>query len=98
MTKPDDVLTEDEVAQRAGTTVECVRELTDLGLLVPEQGMFRRRDVLRARVFIDLTAMGIEATALGAATPQESSLSGIWRALAAGTRAPIGPSGRWPPT
>ena len=67
MTKPDDVLTEDEVAERAGTTVERVRELTDLGLLVPEQGMFRRRDVLRARVFIDLTAMGIEAAALGAA-------------------------------
>ena len=67
MTKPDDVLTEDEVAERVGTTVERVRELSDLGLLVPEQGMFRRRDVLRARVFIELTSMGIEASALAAA-------------------------------
>ena len=65
--KPDDVLTEGEVAEIAGTPVERVRELTDLGLLVPEQGMFRRRDVLRVRVFIDLTSMGIEAAALGTA-------------------------------
>lgn len=67
MSKPVDVLTEDEVAERAGTTVERVRELTDLGLLEPEEGVFRRRDVLRARVFSELTAMGIEASALAAA-------------------------------
>jgi adenylate cyclase len=67
MAKPDDVLTEDEVAERAGTTVERVRELRDLGLLEPAQGVFRRRDVLRARVFSELTAMGIEASALAAA-------------------------------
>ena len=97
MTKPVDALTEDEVAERAETTVERVRELTDLGLLVPEQGMFRRRDVLRARVFIDLTAMGIEPSALAAAKAAGELSSGIWRASAAGTRAPIGPSSRWPP-
>jgi adenylate cyclase len=75
MTSPDDVLTEEEVAERAGTTVERVRELTDLGLLAPEQGMFRRRDVLRARVCSELTAMGIEASALAAAqTAGELSL------------------------
>jgi hypothetical protein len=67
MTTPVDLLTEDEVAERAGTTVERVRELRDLGLLEPDQGMFRRRDVLRARVFSELTAMGIEASALAAA-------------------------------
>lgn len=67
MSKPVDVLTEDEVAERAGTTVERVRELTDLGLLEHEEGVFRRRDVLRARVFIELTTMGIEPSALAAA-------------------------------
>jgi adenylate cyclase len=64
---PDDALTEEEVAERAGTTVERVRELRDLGLLELERGMFRRREVLRARVFSELTAMGIEASSLAAA-------------------------------
>jgi adenylate cyclase len=67
MTTPDDVLTEAEVARRAGTTVERVRELRDLGLLQAEQGTFRRRDVLRTRVLGDLTAMGINAEDLAAA-------------------------------
>ena len=50
MTKPDDVLTEDEVAERAETTVQRVRELADLGLLVPERGTFPSPRCARARV------------------------------------------------
>ena len=67
MTTPGDALTEDEVAERAGTTVERVRQLRDLGLLQARQGMFRRRDVLRARVFGELAAMGVGAEDLAAA-------------------------------
>ena len=41
--------TEDEVAQRAGTTPERIRLLAELGILKPEDGTYPRRDVLRAR-------------------------------------------------
>jgi hypothetical protein len=67
MTTPSDVLTEEELAERAGATVDRVRELVDLGLLETEQGRFRRRDVLRLPVVGELTAMGIEAEGLAAA-------------------------------
>ena len=60
MSKPVDVLTEDEVAERAGTTVERVRELTDLGLLEHEEGVFRRRDVLRSIPAPEVVVTGLE--------------------------------------
>jgi len=67
MSSPTDTLTESEVADRAGTTTERIRELVDLGLLAVERGTFRRRDVLLARVIDDLTSMGIEAEDLATA-------------------------------
>jgi len=63
-----DRLTEEELARRAGTTTNRIRELVDLGLLEPDGEVFRRRDVMRARVVEELQAKGLEAEALGAAT------------------------------
>jgi len=68
MTLPDDRLTEQEVAERSGTSVERIQELVALGLLEPAEGMFRRRDVLRTRVIDELSTMGIDAASLAAAT------------------------------
>jgi adenylate cyclase len=62
-----DRFTEEELADRAGTTVEHVRELADLGILQSEQGTFPRRDVVRVRVVVELEAKGMDAAALGAA-------------------------------
>ncbi len=62
-----DRLTEDELADRAGTRVERVRELADLGILEPERGTFPRRDVMRARVVLELEAKGIDADGLAQA-------------------------------
>ncbi len=62
-----DRLTEDELAERAGTNVDRVRELADLGVLEPERGTFPRRDVMRARVVLELEAKGIEANGLAQA-------------------------------
>jgi adenylate cyclase len=62
-----DRLTEDELAQRGGTSSERIRQLADLGILQPEDGTFARRDVMRARVVAHLDAMGIEAEALAQA-------------------------------
>jgi adenylate cyclase len=62
-----DRLTEDELAERSGTTVGRVRELVDLGILTPEGGTFRRRDVMRTRVVADLETKGMDRAALGAA-------------------------------
>ena len=67
MPSPGDTLTEVEVAERAGTTVEHVRELANLGLLGSEDGTFRRRDVLLTRVVGELSATGIEAQDLATA-------------------------------
>lgn len=67
MSAPGDTLTEEEVAERAGTTVEGVRELAKLGLLGSEDGTLRRRDVLIARVIGELSATGIEAQDLATA-------------------------------
>lgn len=61
---PHDGLTEEEVAERAGTSVHRVRELASLGLLEPDSGVFPRRDVMRARVIDELEASGIDAKAL----------------------------------
>jgi adenylate cyclase len=62
-----DRLDEGDLARRAGTTVEHVRELTQLGLLDSEDGTYPRRDVMRARVVVELEAKGLDAAALGTA-------------------------------
>jgi adenylate cyclase len=68
-------LTEDEVARRAGTTHERVRELVDAGVLDPAPGSetpFRRGDALRVQLVDELERFGIpprrvaEAIASGA--------------------------------
>ena len=56
--------TEDEVAQRAGTTPERIRQLAELGILEPEDGTYPRRDVLRARFVLGLDAIGVDANAV----------------------------------
>jgi adenylate cyclase len=61
------LLTEDELAERAGASVEQVRALVDLGILEPRDGGFERRDLARARVVVHLETMGIEPSALGQA-------------------------------
>ena len=60
-------LTEDEVAQRVGTTRERIRRLVELGILEPTEGTFTRADVLRARVVVGLEALGIEDDGVAAA-------------------------------
>lgn len=63
-----DRLGEDEVARRVGTTAETIRELVSLAIIRPKpDGTFRRPDVLRARVVLDLGSRGIEVSALAAA-------------------------------
>lgn len=62
-----DQLTDNELAERSGTSVERVRELVNLGFLEPEEGMFRRRDVMRTRVVAELEAKGLDAGALASA-------------------------------
>jgi adenylate cyclase len=63
----NDRITEPELAERAGTSVGHIRELTDLGILQPEDGVFPRRDVMRVRVVAELERKGLDAKALGAA-------------------------------
>jgi adenylate cyclase len=62
-----DLLTEHELAERAGASAEQVRSLVDLGILEPRDGGFERRDVARARVVLHLETMGIEPSALAEA-------------------------------
>jgi adenylate cyclase len=62
-----DKLTEEELAKRAGVTIERIGHLVSLGLLEPEAGAFRRRDVMRVRVFQELEAKGMDLDALAAA-------------------------------
>ncbi len=62
-----DRFTEQEVAERVGTTPEYIRRLADLGILESEEGTYPRWAVLRARVIRDLDAMGIDAEAIGKA-------------------------------
>jgi adenylate cyclase len=63
----DATLTEEEIAARAGISIERVRALVDLGILAADEGRFLPRDVLRARVVADLESKGIDAAALAAA-------------------------------
>ncbi len=60
-------ISEQELAERAGTTVDRVRELAERGIVEPVDGTFPRRDVMRARVVVELEAKGIDAASLGAA-------------------------------
>jgi adenylate cyclase len=62
-----DRVTEQELAERAGTTVAHLRRLTGLGILQPENGTFHRRDVMRVRVIVELERKGLDAETLGAA-------------------------------
>jgi adenylate cyclase len=62
-----DRLTQEELAQRSGSSPEQIRRLVDLGILQPDDGTFPRRDVLRARVVTELGSMGIEVDALARA-------------------------------
>jgi len=59
--------TEEEVAQRAGTTPERVRLLAESGILEPKDGTFPRRDVLRARFVLGLDAIGVDEKAIAEA-------------------------------
>jgi adenylate cyclase len=72
VTDPDKVasrdrLTAEELAERAGTSVERIGKLVDLGILEPDDGAFARREVMRARTVAHLESMGIEAEALARA-------------------------------
>jgi adenylate cyclase len=63
-------LSEEEVARRAGTTPERVRELADLGILGAAPGSdepHRRGDALRAQLVEELEAFGIPASRVAAA-------------------------------
>ncbi|HEX6262584.1 MAG TPA: adenylate/guanylate cyclase domain-containing protein [Actinomycetota bacterium] len=64
---PPDRISEAELAERAGTSVEHVRELAELGIVEPKAGTFPRRDVMRVRVVLELEAKGMDAASLGAA-------------------------------
>lgn len=68
--EPDRV-SEEELAERAGTSVDRVRELADKGILEPDDETFPRRDVMRARVVLELEARGLDVAALGAAVSTE---------------------------
>src|SRR5436190_20619654 len=59
--------TEDDVAERVGTAPGTIRRLRDLGILDSDDGIYPRRAVLRARVVLDLDAMGIDADAIAQA-------------------------------
>ena len=63
-------LTEEEVARRAATTRERVRELVDLGVLAPEPDSdepFRGGDALRVQLVEELEDFGIPPASVGAA-------------------------------
>ena len=57
----EDQLTEAQLAERTGTPPDQVRLLVEFGVLRPEQGMFRSRDLVRLRVLADLKALGVDA-------------------------------------
>src|SRR4051812_12816930 len=62
-----DELSEEQVAERVGTTPGRIRQLVELRILQPENGSFSRRDVLRARVLVDLEARGMDWDGLASA-------------------------------
>ena len=60
-------LTGAELAEACATSIDRIRELVELGLLQPEEGLFSRQDVMRVRVVGQLDSLGIEAEALSKA-------------------------------
>jgi len=60
-------LTGTELAEACGTSLDRIRELVDLGILYPVEGLFSRQDVMRVRVVGQLDSLGIEAEALSKA-------------------------------
>ncbi|HEX6206751.1 MAG TPA: adenylate/guanylate cyclase domain-containing protein [Actinomycetota bacterium] len=62
-----DRISEAELAERAGISVEHLRELAELGIVEPEDGTVPRRDVMRVRVVLELEAKGMDPASLGAA-------------------------------
>jgi adenylate cyclase len=64
---PDDLLTEVELADRGGTTIERVGELVDLGIVQAVDGTFRRGDVMVVRVVQMLETKGIDPASVAAA-------------------------------
>lgn len=62
-----ELLTEAELAERAGATPDEIGRLVALGILEPVDGRFARRDVMRARVVEHLAGLGIPAESLARA-------------------------------
>jgi adenylate cyclase len=60
-------LTGPELAEACETSIGRIRELVDLGILHPVEGLFSRQDVMRVRVVGQLHSLGIEAEALSKA-------------------------------
>jgi adenylate cyclase len=58
-------LREDEVAVRAGTTVEEIRRYAELGVIEPRDGGYAPSDVLRVRLARALAGSGLTAEDLG---------------------------------
>jgi adenylate cyclase len=56
--------TAEEIAERVETSPARIRSLADLGILEPKDGVYPRRDVLRARFVISLDAIGVDAQAV----------------------------------
>jgi adenylate cyclase len=84
-------LTEEQVAQRAASTSQRVRELVEVGILEPrtdDDGPFRDGDVLRIRLVDELEASGVPPTRVAAAIARGSlSLSYLDRLPAPAPRA-----------
>ncbi|MGH3667605.1 MAG: hypothetical protein ACRDU7_04895, partial [Acidimicrobiia bacterium] len=62
-----DRLSEEELADRSGTSPADIKRLVDLGILQAEDGAFERRDVMHVRVVRQLHEMGIEEESLATA-------------------------------
>src|SRR5918994_320681 len=67
-------LTEAEIAQRAGTTPERVRELAELGIIGqgPSEARFRSGDVLRVQLVEELEAFDIAPTRVATALSERA--------------------------
>jgi len=64
---PADRLTEQELAERSGASVERIRHLTGLGIVRAVDGTFGRPDVMIVRVVQTLKDKGIDADSVGRA-------------------------------
>jgi adenylate cyclase len=64
---PADRLSEQDLAERSGASVERVRHLADLGIVQAVDGMFGQPDVMIVRVVETLEAKGIDAASVASA-------------------------------